>query len=357
MKKILFLGIFFLVMFKTFSLETESTQFVKKLGIGYNWGNTMEAPTETLWGAPISTKKMFENIKENGFDVVRIPVAWSNNMKDDYLIDEKIAKRVQTIVDYAIDSDLYVILNIHWDGGWINNPETGFSKNYDECMRKYLKIWEQIIERYKNYDEHLIFESLNEEGCFDDLWNRYSNAGNKKQAFDILNNINQSFVDLVRDSSDNNKSRYLLIAGYGTDVDLTCDKCFRMPEDELNRCMVSIHYYIPSPFAIITEDTDWAKSRKTWGTSSDINELNRNIKKIKETFQDKGVGVIIGEYGCPLKNKDEESVYKYLTSVAEGMYNSGFCPVLWAGATDVYNRRQLKFDNEKIGEFYKNFKK
>lgn len=357
-KKAILIGIFSLLMLKAFSSETESMKFVKNLGIGYNWGNTFDVVGggvngfEIGWGAPISTKEMFEDLKSRGITTIRLPVAWSRGMAEDNKIDENVAARVNEVVDYAINSGLYVILNIHWDGGWINDPNSGFTKDWKGCMDKYVSIWNQLCERYKNYDEHLIFESLNEEGCFYNVWSRYS-GGNKKTAFEVLNRINQTFVNTVRQSSGKNKKRYLLIAGYATDIECTCAPEFRMPQDKINRCMISVHYYTPSTFAILEEDASWGKVRKTWGTEEDYAELKKNLEMMKKTFQDKGIPVIIGEYGTVIKGKEVESVRRYLTAVAESSYDLGFCPVLWAGATDIYNRRELKFDDEEIGQMYK----
>lgn len=338
--------------------ESDSIKFSKQMGLGYNWGNTMEAwgtgQLEIGWGAPITQKEMFEDLKSRGFDTIRLPVAWSFRMDENNKIYEPLDKRVQEIVDMAIESGMYVILNVHWDGGWINDPKYGFSKNWNECWKKYTDIWTQICERYKDYDEHLIFESLNEEGCFDDVWNHYSNStqDKKKTAYEILNRINQQFVNIVRDSGGKNSSRYLLIAGYATDIDLTCDENFVMPTDKKKRTMISVHYYTPSTFAILTEDASWGKNQTTWGTASDLETLHKNLLKMKTSFYDKGIGVVVGEYGCPVVNKEKESVRRYLGAVATECWNLGFCPVLWAGSVDIYSRRNLKFDDEEIGKMY-----
>ncbi len=349
LKKLFFIGLFLSFVFSSLSAaDTDSVAFTKKLGIGYNWGNTFDClgggitGFEVGWGAPVSTKEMFEDLKARGFDSIRLPVAWSREMSPDYKIADKVADRVNEVVDYAIDSGLYVILNIHWDGGWINDKRYGFQKNYKGCMEKYTAIWNQICERYQDYDEHLVFESLNEEGHWEGL--------DMKTQYKLLNKINQTFVDIVRSSGGKNKDRYLLIAGYNTDIAKTCVADFKMPEDKKNRCMISVHYYTPSTFAILTENASWGMMRKTWGTNSDISELKTNMKKMKTNFHDKGIGVIIGEYGCPVVNKDPESIRKYLREVSNVSYDMGFCPVLWAGSTDIYNRRELKFDDEKIGD-------
>lgn len=338
--------------------NSESIQFTKKMGLGYNWGNTMDSwgtgQLETGWGAPVTTKEMFEDLKNRGIDTIRLPVAWSFRMNDNNQIYQPLVDRVNEIVDMAINSGMYVILNIHWDGGWINDKNYGFTKKYSQCMKKYTDIWTQICERYKDYDEHLVFESLNEEGAFDNVWNQYgpNNQEKKEAAFGLLNTINQTFVDLVRASGGNNKNRYLLIAGYATDIDLTCQSEYKIPQDPKKHCMISVHYYTPSTFAILTEDASWGKNQRTWGTETDISALHENMNKMKVNFQDKGYGVIIGEYGCPVVNKEPESVRKYLTEVATAAYDLGFCPVLWGAATDIYNRRELCFDDSAIGDMY-----
>ena len=166
----------------------------------------------------------------------------------------------------------------------------------------------------------------------------------------MLNDINQTFVDIVRNSGGNNPERHLLIAGYATDIYLTCDSLFKMPDDPENRCAVSVHYYTPSDFAILEEDADWGKARSTWGTDADFEQLNNNMDKIKTTFIDKGIPVIIGEYGCPKKNKDEESVRLFLTSVCEAAYKRNLCPVLWDVTGLHYNRDTCQMYDTQLKE-------
>ena len=193
-----------------------------------------------------------------------------------------------------------------------------------------------------------MFESLNEEGCWDSIWNRYSGEGDKNAAYDLLNEINQKFVDLVRKSGGNNKKRHLLIAGYATDVALTCDELYKMPEDPENRCAVSVHYYTPSTFAILEKDASWGKCRTDWGIEADMAELEKNMDIMKEHFVDKGIPVIIGEYGCPVNNKDKDSIKKYLTSVCEAAYDRDMCPVLWDVTDAFYSRTSCSFKDTEI---------
>ncbi|MCD7730570.1 MAG: glycoside hydrolase family 5 protein [Oscillospiraceae bacterium] len=340
--------------------DITTMELVQDMGLGINLGNTMESTGgwinsssvtnyETGWGSPVITKEMIEGYKDSGFGVLRVPVAWSNMMSEDYEINHDYLARVTEIVDWALESGMYVILNIHWDGGWFSNFAN--EEDRDECMNKYKRIWEQLSEAYKNYSDYLMFESLNEEGGWDELWNRYSNEGDKELSYGILNEINQTFVDTVRESGGNNAKRHLLIAGYNTDITLTCDSCFKMPEDPAERCAVSVHYYTPSTFAILEADADWGKARTEWGTEADYEELNANMDLMKETFIDKGIPVIIGEYGTSTKNKTNEMIRLYLSSVCEAAYTRGMCPVLW-DVTDVfYLRNEAKFkDSELLSE-------
>lgn len=341
--------------------DMTTMELVHDMGIGINLGNTYEScgdwiaqwgdgtpeSYETAWGSPVITREMIQGYADEGFGVIRIPVAWSNMMGDNYTISSEYLAAVREVVDWSLESGMYVILNIHYDNGWFS----GFSTGKDECMKKYTRIWNQLTEAFGDYDDHLMFESLNEEGCWEDIWNRWSgNNDTKKQAFDLLNEINQKFVDIVRSSGKNNAERHLLIAGYGTDIELTCDELFKMPDDPINRCAVSVHYYTPSDFAILEEDADWGKARSTWGTDADFAELEKNMNMMKTTFIDNGIPVIVGEYGCPKNNKEEESVRLFLSSVCAEAYERQLCPVLWDITGLHYNRDTCQIYDTQLKE-------
>ena len=321
--------------------DMSTIELVEDMGIGINLGNTMEAAGdwiaqsggstvtdyETSWGSPVITKAMIQGYADEGFGVLRIPVAWSNLMKNDgtYTIDANLMKRVTQIVDWTLDTGMYAIVNIHWDNGWVNK----FPENEDECMKRYTHMWEQISENFADYGDHLMFEAQNEELGWNDVWNQYSGAGDKKKSYGLVNEINQKFINTVRATGSNNSYRHLLISGYNTDLNLTCDPLFEIPYDPVNRLAVSVHYYIPSTFAILEEDADWGKAAYSWGSAAEKQELEKNLDLVKTTFYDKGIPVIIGEYGCPTKNKDAASVRDYLTSVCREACERELCPVLW----------------------------
>ncbi len=337
--------------------DITTMELVHEMELGINLGNTFESAGfsamtvtayETAWGSPVITPKMIEGYAECGFGVLRIPVAWSNLMGDDYTINEKYLTRVKSVVNCALNAGLYVILNIHWDGGWW----TGFAvpEEKDECMYKYERIWTQLTEAFRDYGDYLMFESLNEEGCWDTIWNRWGGSEGKDVAFGLLNEINQKFVDIVRASGGNNEQRHLLIAGYATDIEWTCDEFFKMPNDPAGRMAVSVHYYTPSTFAILDQDAEWGKVQTNWGTDAEYKELNRNMDMMKEHFVDKGIPVIIGEYGSVTRGKEEGAVNRFLTAVCEAAYTRGMCPVLW-DITDVfYNRRKAEFVDQDLLE-------
>lgn len=202
---------------------------------------------------------MIKGYADSGFGTLRIPVAWSNMMGKNYEINPDYLARVKTVVEWALDSDLYVIMNIHWDGGWFDRFADDDKR--DNAFAKYESIWTQLCEAFGDYGDRLIFESLNEEGGWEKIWNRYSGEGDKEKSYGILNDMNQRFVNIVRASGGNNKKRHLLIAGYNTDIDLTCDELFIMPNDPAGRCAVSVHYYTPTNFTLLERNASWGKVR------------------------------------------------------------------------------------------------
>jgi len=340
------------------ALAMTTQEVAKEMGLGWNLGNTLEAcgdwingstvkQYETAWGNPETTEDIIKAVKSNGFNSVRIPVAWSNLMSSDYTISPLLIKRVKEVVGYVVNNGMYAIMNIHWDGGWFEKFATSQA---NEAFTKYKKVWEQISENFKDFDEHLIFESLNEEGCWNDLWNQWSNQGDKSKAYGTLNDMNQQFINIVRKSGGNNAKRHLLLAGYCTDIDLTVDNAYVVPKDD--RVMVSVHYYTPGGFCILEEDADWSKASRTWGTDSEVSTLVNNFKKLKTRFIDNGVPVIIGEYGTPIKNKEPESIHKFLRTAAETALSLGAVPVVW-DAGQYLDRNALTFKDQQIGELYK----
>lgn len=336
--------------FKTMG-ERSTMDFVLDMGMGWNLGNTLEAcgdwingntvtHFETAWGSPVITKAMIQGIADSGFGVVRIPVAWSNLMARDYTINPALLDRVEQIILWVLESDMDAIVNIHWDGGWFKN----FSTDFDGTMAKYTAVWDQLCAYYEPYGERLMFEGLNEELHWDEIWTEWmADQSGKPRALGIANRINQAFVDLVRGSGGNNQQRHLLIPSYSTSISLACDPLFVMPTDPAGRMAISVHYYTPSTFAILEKDADWGKARTTWGTDADWAELRSEMGKMKTHYIDEGIPVIVGEFGSSTKNKTSEMVRYYLSSVAQEAWVRGLCPVLW-DVTDVfYLRRKQTF--------------
>lgn len=354
--------------------DISTAQIVKEMGIGINLGNTYEAcgdwitgtaPEDyyTSWGSVVLTEDIIKGYAEAGFESLRVPVAWSNLMTEEngeYIVSEDYLASVKQTVDWALDAGLYVIINEHWDYGWLKTlPE-----NKEEGMKKYLSIWEQVADAFKDYGDHLIFESQNEElGAWEKdvngtteyyYWNRWGGEtvpNGKQLAYDLCNEVNQEFVDLIRASGGNNAKRHLLISGFCTDIDCTCDELFKMPNDPANRMAVSVHYYTPTNYALSDND-------KSWGTEADYAELNGYMDMLKERFVDNNVPVIIGECcaGMQISLKEEGTAREYFTAVCEAAYSRGMCPVLWdityasnqPADNQIYNRRTQKMQDPQL---------
>lgn len=305
-------------------------EFVDDMGVGWNLGNSLDPVDctwvlndldyETAWGNGKVTRELIHFIKAEGFDTIRIPVTWTNHVgaAPEYLINDNWMARVQEIVDWCMEEDLYVIINMHHENGWLTKAST----DYDGVMTKYRNIWTQIASRFGGYSEKLIFESMNEIG-FDDL--------GTQEGCKLLNEINREFVELVRNSGQNNKERYLMLAGYWTDIDSTCQGVM-LPKDD--RVILSVHYYSPAEFAIADSESSWGYAA-AWGTEADFSYLQGQMDKLKKNFIDKGIPVVMGEYGCIIKDKDEASRVLYLSSVAQYCRWYGICPILWDNGEEI----------------------
>ena len=258
-----------------------------------------------MWGQPETTAEMLQGMKDAGFDTIRIPVAWMTNAtflnKGDYTISKKYLKRVEEIVNYALDADMFVIVNDHWDGGWWGMFGSDTEATRQLAMEAYVGMWQQIAIWFADYDYRLIFESANEElgARFDENSPLYcqdsiSHTMPDNERYRLTNEVNQAFVDTVRASGGHNADRFLLIAGYGTNIDQTFDNRFRMPSDSAeNRLMISVHYYGPWSYC----GASTAKGATLWGKKKDFEEMVSVLSKMKK-FTSAGYGVVIGEYGA-----------------------------------------------------------
>jgi len=323
-----------------------ATEFVRNMGIGINIGNTLDAigtatwiAGETGWGNPRITREFIRALKNYGYTTIRLPVTWAEYIgtAPDYIIEESRMSRVEEVVGWLLEEGFYTILNLHHDGGesdrsWILN-----AGNDPQGVAKQLgAVWGQIARRFSGVSQDkLIFEAMNEIG-FEKLWNRWGGGINgKSEAFGILNMLNQTFVDTVRGTAGND-DRFLLISGYWTDINLSCDPLFQMPQDtKQDRLILSVHYYDPSTFTIAdARDNSWG-FRDDWGTDADYAELAAQFNKLKTTFIDKGIPVILGEYGVTIRNKIESARTKWMGAVTQICLDNGICPVLWETGGDI----------------------
>lgn len=330
--------------------DLNQSQIVEAMGPGWNLGNQLESvtdnvPEETNWGNPVITEKLIQSVKAAGFKSIRIPVSYFAKIDDDkdYTIDSKWLDRVQEVVNYCIKNDLYAVINIHGDG--YNTIDGGWllcnGKNQTEIKKKYKKVWKQIAERFKNCDEHLLFESMNEE--FD---GSYSEPN--KEYYQNINDYNQIFVDTVRKTGDNNTKRWLIIPGWNTNIDYTAgDYGFKLPTDqyrdksidkEEQRIMISVHYYSPWDFCggengVITQWGNEADDPSKTSTTCDETYMKNQLNLMKTTFADKGYPVFIGEYGSIDKTSyDSENEYYrayFARKLCQLSRKNGCIPMYW----------------------------
>ena len=349
----------------SYPLNLTAVEATTHMGNGINLGNTLEAyghlaygtesattVYETAWGQPVTTKEMIDGMKASGFDTIRIPIAWTNMMNyesGDYTIGEAYLERVAEIVNWAIDAEMFVIINDHWDGGWWGMFGSKTEATRDEAMKMYISMWTQIATYFKDYSGYLIFESGNEELgdrlndkdiCSD------SGALSQDECYETTNKINQAFVDVVRSTGSINENRFLLIAGYNTNISNTVDSRFKMPTDTVeNKLMVSVHYYDPWSYCGTEDQSDW-------GIKSEYNSLVRDLSTVAK-FVDEGYGVVIGEYGALPTSSGEykTNTLAYTSAMLDVCTQYNLCPVLWDRG-DFYSKWEYKVTNSELAELF-----
>ncbi len=348
-----------------YPLNLTAIEATTHMGNGINLGNTLEAyghssygtsaattVYETAWGQPVTTKEMIQGMKDAGFDTIRIPIAWTNMMdfeSGDYTIGQAYLDRVAEIVQWAIDAKMFVIINDHWDGGWWGKFGSETESTREEAMNMYVSMWTQIANHFKDYSGYLIFESGNEE-LGDRLNDRDlcqdSGSLSEDECYEMTNKINQKFVDTIRATGGTNAERFLLIAGYNTNIADTRDSRFVMPTDTAtSKLMVSVHYYDPWSYCGTEDNAEW-------GIKSEYSSLIRSISSLS-VFTDKGYGVIIGEYGA-LPTKDgtlKDNTVEFTSAMLDLCTVYNVCPVLWDRG-DFYSKKECKITDTDLAKLF-----
>jgi hypothetical protein len=275
-------------------MNSSASELAAKINLGWNIGNTLEAiGGETAWGNPYITKSYVEFVKQKGFNAIRLPCSW-NQYADAQTAQIKSTwlDRVKEVVQYCIDNDMYVILNIHWDGGWLEENCTTAKQQINNARQK--AFWQQIATRLRDFDEHLLFASANEPNVSD------------ATQMQVLLSYHQTFINAVRSTGGKNAFRVLVVQGPGTDIEKTNNLMTKLPVDQVpNRMMVEVHYYTPWNFTGMMKDESWGNMFYYWGkdfhsitdpahnpTWGEESTVDTNFKLMKNQFVDKGIPVI-----------------------------------------------------------------
>ncbi|MBP0965499.1 MAG: glycoside hydrolase family 5 protein [Oscillospiraceae bacterium] len=302
-----------------------ATELVKEMKLGWNLGNTLDAsqPTwtkvtdavkfETSWGNVQTTQEIIDTVKAAGFNIVRIPVTWDVHIGDapDYIIQPEWMARVKEVVNYAYGDGTFVILNLHHEEWHYPSEE-----NYPAASEKLKAVWTQIAAEFADYDQHLIFEGMNEprmKGTPQE-W-----TGGTPEAREVINKLNADFVSTIRAQGGNNPDRCLMIPTIAASGDSAALQGVTVPEDD--KVIVSIHAYKPYSFALDKNGT------KEYNSETDTNEIDTILLNLKTNFLDKGIPVVIGEYGFMNKENIDARVaaLDYYLSAAR----SNGIPCVW----------------------------
>lgn len=325
--------------------ELSSKEFAAAMGTAWNLGNTLEATGgETAWGNPITTREMIELVAELGFNSIRIPVSWlmhSDSKYGEYHIATDWLDRVETVVGYALDAGLYVMINEHYDNSAFNDLSAA---NRENTLNKAEVMWRQIAIRFRDYDSRLIFAGFNENYHEFD-----SNLNGSSETLETQNLLVERFVNTVRETGGRNAYRYLAVQAYETNIPERLQH-LRLPEDSVNRLLVECHCYTPYPFTIAPSFEGWMQREEIlylWDIflADQSNsyymesELRNEIKKFADWCDEHNVGGLIGEFGTTdrfdmasaagklQEHYESRAWWSYV--VANECSKRGICPMLW----------------------------
>ena len=316
--------------------DTEATAFARKLGVGWDLGNTFDARDEgpgdpnrdyeTYWCGTRTSRWLIRAIRGAGFNVLRMPVSWHNHLiNDQYTIDPAWLGRVQEVADWALEEGMYVIINIHHDN------ETGYlfpdEAHYEQSEKYITAIWSQVAERFAEYDEHLIFEAMNEPriiGAKNEWWADPSDPV-VLDAVLCINRLNRKFVETVRAAGGKNAERFLMVPGYaGSYKGVTIDE-FELPEDD--RLIVEVHAYAPYDYALNADNPD--SSFDLQKDTKKKSEIAGIMNGLYEKFVSRGVPVVIDEFGAMRKNEEDLQGRVNYAAFYTAMASARGIPVVW----------------------------
>ena len=319
--------------------DNDAMTFLKDMKCGWNLGNTFDAYNgysvhsrgtgmETSWVGAKTTPGLIAAIKEAGFNTIRIPVSWHNHVDENNVIDAEWIDRVREVADWALDLGMYVIVNTHHDNDvkYYYPDEAHYSRS-----KEYLSaVWNQMAEKFKDCDDHLILESMNEPRLVGTVyeWNWTNNSSECQQAAEYINELNQLFVNIVRSSGGNNATRYLAVPAYCAAPWNAVRKVFRIPDDTAeNRIIVSAHAYTPYNFALNTGSSD-----KRFDLEKDQNkksEIAGFMNDLYNTFIKNGIPVMMDEFGALDKNGNLQDRVNFTAYYVASASARGITCVWW----------------------------
>ena len=318
-----------------FPQATPALEFVRNLKAGWNLGNTFDAyyqggsrpqDYETYWSGAKTTRALIHAVREAGFNLLRIPVSWHDHLTDtNHTIDPAWLDRVEEVAGWALEEDMYVIINIHHD----NSPEYLYpdSAHYEQSEKYLTDIWSQVAARFAEYDEHLIFESMNEPRLIgtEYEWDWDPEDPVYQDAADCINRLNRKFVETVRAAGGRNADRFLMVPGYCGSYEGAAADEFELPED--GRLIVEAHMYVPYDFALNTESDDSSFDLEKDGWKK--NEIASMFTGLYERHIVRGVPVIVDEFGALRKNDGDLQARVNFAAFFAAMASARGIPVAW----------------------------
>jgi endoglucanase len=331
--------------------DLTSLQLSKLMGSGWNLGNALEAiGSETAWGNPATTQTLMNAVKAAGFKTVRIPVSWKQYADASDNIGAAWMSRVAEVVGYAQTAGLFAVINIHWDGGWMQPTYAAQAM----ANARITKFWTQIANHFKTYDDTLLFAGTNEVMVDGD----YGTPTAEYVA--VQNGFNQQFVNAVRATGGNNTVRHLVVQGFNTNIDHTVAFAVTPTDTATNRLMMEVHYYDPFNFTLNDKSTIWQwgagatdpKATETWANEA---YTDAQFQKMKTAYVDKGIPVILGEFGA-MRRTEYAGAEAYRLAwdkyIARSAWTHGMVPIYWDAGAATDNHSMGLFNRSTGAQVY-----
>ncbi len=181
-----------------------------------------------------------------------------------------------------------------------------------EHAERFLAIWQQLAERYREIPDTLYFELLNEpHGLLD------------------ANQWNELLAKAIEQIRVSNPERWIIVGGVDFNHIRSLDSLL-LPEEE--RIIATFHFYEPFPFT--HQGASWVAGADQWSgdewtrTEEEKQAIVAMLDEAMEWSQRHGIALLMGEFGAITK-ADDSSRHRWTAFAVEQAQRRGIGWIYW----------------------------